>query len=221
MYTGPALVANGRDADFAEFVKSRKLSGYDLAGMQMAGDLMAGKADKALAVLAPFTGDDRTNAVTRTLEMLLLARRMDASGPMLAHLDLATPDGVAACAENRGGNQGQGDRRTMRRRAGRPSPKGEGGLLRRWNGRSGSRRRARRGRRLGPGPQSRFARNRGTIRRRRSSNLSNMPIRPSCFRSARKVVFVRVGRERRVSRQDAGSRRTTGGRSVLRLEGGG
>jgi hypothetical protein len=54
MYTGPALVANGRDADFAELVKSRSLSGYDLAGMQMAGDLMAGKADKALAVLAPF-----------------------------------------------------------------------------------------------------------------------------------------------------------------------
>ena len=98
MYTGPALVANGRDADFAELVKSRKLSGYDLAGMQMAGDLMAGKADKALAVLAPFTGDDRTNAVTRTLEMLLLARRMDASKPMFAHLDLATPDGVSACA---------------------------------------------------------------------------------------------------------------------------
>ena len=98
MYTGPALVANGRDADFAAFVKSRKLSGYDLAGMQMAGDLMAGHADKALAVLAPFTGDDRTNAVTRTLEMLLLARRMDASRPMFTHLDLATPDGVAACA---------------------------------------------------------------------------------------------------------------------------
>ncbi len=98
MYTGPALVANGRDADFTELVKSRKLSGYDLAGMQMAGDLMAGKADKALAVLAPFTGDDRTNAVTRTLEMLLLARRMDASKPMFAHLDLATPDGVSACA---------------------------------------------------------------------------------------------------------------------------
>jgi hypothetical protein len=98
MYTGPALVANGRDADFAAFVKSRKLSGYDLAGMQMAGDLMAEHADKALAVLAPFTGDDRTNAVTRTLEMLLLARPMDASRPMFTHLDLATPDGVAACA---------------------------------------------------------------------------------------------------------------------------
>ena len=99
MYTGPALVANGRDADFAEFIQSRRLSGYDLAGMQMAGDLMAGHADKALAVLAPFTGNDRTNAVTRTLEMLLLARRMDASKPLLAHLDLATPDGVAACAK--------------------------------------------------------------------------------------------------------------------------
>ena len=98
MYTGPALVANGRDADFAEFAKSRKLSGYDLAGMQMAGDLMAGHADKALAVLAPFTGDDRANAVTVTLEMLLLARRMDASGPMFAHLNLATADGVATCA---------------------------------------------------------------------------------------------------------------------------
>jgi hypothetical protein len=98
MYTGPALVANGRDADFAAFVKARKLSGYDLAGMQMAGDLMAGHVDKALAVLAPLTGDDRTNAVTRTLEMLLLARRMDASKPMFAHLDLATPDGVATCA---------------------------------------------------------------------------------------------------------------------------
>ena len=98
MYTGPALVANGRDADFAAFVKSRRLDGYDLAGMQMAGDLMVGKADKALAVLAPFTGYDRANAVTRTLEMLLLARRMDVSAPMLAHLNLATPDGVAACA---------------------------------------------------------------------------------------------------------------------------
>jgi hypothetical protein len=98
MYTGPALVANGRDADFAALVKSRKLSGYDLAGMQMAGELMAGHADKALAVLAPLTGDDRTNAVTRTLEMLLLARRMDVSAPMFAHQDLATPDGVAACA---------------------------------------------------------------------------------------------------------------------------
>jgi hypothetical protein len=51
MYTGPALVANGRDADFAAFVKSRKLSGYDLAGVQMAGDLMAAHADKALADL--------------------------------------------------------------------------------------------------------------------------------------------------------------------------
>jgi hypothetical protein len=99
MYTGPALVANGRDADFAAFVKSRKLSGYDLAGMQMAGDLMAGHADNALAVLAPRTGDARTNAVTRTLEMLLLARRMDVSAPLLAHLDLGTPDGVAACAK--------------------------------------------------------------------------------------------------------------------------
>ncbi len=98
MYTGPALVASGRDADFAELVKSRRLSGYDLAGMQMAGDLMAGKADNALAVLAPLTGNDRTNAVTRTLEMLLLARRMDASAPLFAHQDLATPDGVAACA---------------------------------------------------------------------------------------------------------------------------
>jgi hypothetical protein len=98
MYTGPALVAAGRDADFAEFVKSRKLSGYDLAGTRMAGELMAGHADKALAILAPFTGADHANAVTRTLEMLLLARRMDASGPMFAHLDLATPDGVAACA---------------------------------------------------------------------------------------------------------------------------
>ena len=41
MYTGPALVARGRDAGFAELVKSRKLDGYDLAGLQMAGDLMA------------------------------------------------------------------------------------------------------------------------------------------------------------------------------------
>jgi hypothetical protein len=97
-YVGPALVANGRDADFAELVKSRKLDGYDLAGMKMAGDLMAGKADKALAVLAPLTGDDRTNAVTRTLEMLALARRMDVSAPLLARLDPGTPDGVAACA---------------------------------------------------------------------------------------------------------------------------
>jgi hypothetical protein len=69
MYTGPALVANGRDADFAEFVKACKLSGYDLAGTQMAGDLMAGHADKALAVLAPLSGDDRSNAVTVTLEI--------------------------------------------------------------------------------------------------------------------------------------------------------
>ena len=98
MRTGPALVAGGRDVEFADLVKSRRLSGYDLAGMQMAGDLMAGKADKALAVLAPLTGNDRANAVTRTLEMLLLARRMDASAPLFAHRDLATPDGVAACA---------------------------------------------------------------------------------------------------------------------------
>jgi hypothetical protein len=98
MYTGPALVANGRNVDFAELVKSRGLSGYDLAGMQMAGDLMAGKADKALAILAPITGNDRTNAVTVTLQMLLLARRMDASAPLLAQQDRATPDGVAACA---------------------------------------------------------------------------------------------------------------------------
>ncbi len=96
--TGAALVANGREADFADLVKSWRISGYDLAAMQMAGDLMAGKADKALAVLAPLTGADRINAVTETLEMLLYARRMDVSAPMLAHLDLATPDGVAACA---------------------------------------------------------------------------------------------------------------------------
>jgi hypothetical protein len=97
--TGAALVANGRDADFADLVKSWRISGYDLAAMQMAGDLMAGKADKALAVLAPLTGNDHTNAVTETLEMLLLARRMDASAPMFAHLDLGTPDGVSACAK--------------------------------------------------------------------------------------------------------------------------
>jgi hypothetical protein len=96
--TGAALVANGRDADFADLVKTWGISGYDLAAMQMAGDLMAGHADKALAALAPLAGNDRTNAVTETLEMLLYARRMDASGPMFAHLDLATPDGVATCA---------------------------------------------------------------------------------------------------------------------------
>jgi hypothetical protein len=45
--TGAALVANGRDADFAELVKTWDISGYDLAAMQMAGNLMAGKADKA------------------------------------------------------------------------------------------------------------------------------------------------------------------------------
>jgi hypothetical protein len=49
MYTGPALVANGRDADFAAFVKSRKLSGYDLAGMQMAGDALGSRATDASA----------------------------------------------------------------------------------------------------------------------------------------------------------------------------
>src|SRR5882757_2541282 len=87
MYTGPALVANGRNVDFAELVKSRGLSGYDLAGMQMAGNLMAGKADKALAILAPLTGNDRTNAVTVTLQMLLIARRMDVSAPLLAQQD--------------------------------------------------------------------------------------------------------------------------------------
>jgi hypothetical protein len=96
--TGAALVAKGPDADFAELVKTWDISGYDLAAMQMAGALMAGHADKALAALAPFTGNDRTNAVTETLEMLLYARRMDASGPMFKHLDLATPDGVATCA---------------------------------------------------------------------------------------------------------------------------
>jgi hypothetical protein len=95
--TGAALVAKGRDVDFAELVKSWRISGYDLAAMQMAGDLMAGHADKALA-LTPLTGADHTNAVTETLEMLLYARRMDASAPLLAHLDLATPDGVVACA---------------------------------------------------------------------------------------------------------------------------
>jgi hypothetical protein len=55
MYTGPSLVANGRDADFAEFVKSRRLNGYDSAGTQMAGDLMAGKAScsaRRLSILA-------------------------------------------------------------------------------------------------------------------------------------------------------------------------
>jgi hypothetical protein len=41
MYTEPALVANGRDADLAAFVKSRNLSVYDLAAVQMAGNLMA------------------------------------------------------------------------------------------------------------------------------------------------------------------------------------
>ena len=99
LYTGPALVARGRDADFAELVKSRRLDGYDLAGLQMAGDLMAGHADKALAILAPLKGDDGANAVTRTLEALRLARRMDASAPMFAHLNLGTPDGVSACAK--------------------------------------------------------------------------------------------------------------------------
>jgi hypothetical protein len=96
--TGAALAANGRDADFAELVKTWDISGYDLAAMQMAGNLMAGKADKALAIVAPLTGNDHSNAVTETLEMLLYARRMDASGPMFAHLDLATPDGVSDCA---------------------------------------------------------------------------------------------------------------------------
>jgi hypothetical protein len=71
--TGAALVANGRDADFAELVKTWDISGYVLAAMQMAGNLMAGKADKALAIVAPLTGNDHTNAVTETLEMLLYA----------------------------------------------------------------------------------------------------------------------------------------------------
>ncbi len=97
-YTGPALVAGGRDADFADLVKSQRLSGYDLTAMQMAGDLMAGKADLAIAALAPFTGDDRINAVTETLRMLRLARRLDASAPLLAYEDLTKPDGIVACS---------------------------------------------------------------------------------------------------------------------------
>ena len=52
-YMAPALVASGRDADFAELVKSRKLDGYDLAGMQMAGDLMAGQRTRRSPSLRP------------------------------------------------------------------------------------------------------------------------------------------------------------------------
>jgi hypothetical protein len=36
--------------------------------------------------------------VTVTLQMLLIARRMDVSAPLLAQEDLTPPDGVAACA---------------------------------------------------------------------------------------------------------------------------
>jgi hypothetical protein len=188
MYTGPALVANGRDADFAQLVKSRKLSGYDLAGMQMAGDLMAGHADEALAVLAPFTGDDRTNAVTRTLEMLLLARRMDVSGPMFAHLDLATPDGVAACARIAEGTK---DRATAERCAdaldGLP-PKakadyyGAGTIIPEVVGALAA---------VGDSEQA-LALIRAQPRDAQKAafvKLSNMPIRPSCFRSPGKSLY--------------------------------
>jgi hypothetical protein len=101
-----------------------------------------------------FTGDDRTNAVTRTLEMLLLARRMDASSPMFTHLDLATPDGVAACARIAEGTK---DRATAERCADAldglpPKAKGDyfgaGTIIPEVVGRAG------RGRQLGTGPRS-------------------------------------------------------------------
>jgi hypothetical protein len=187
MYTGPALVANGRDEDFAAFVKARKLSGYDLAGMRMAGDLMAGHADKALAILAPFTGDDRTNAVTRTLEMLLLARRMDASKPMFAQLDLATPDGVATCARIAEGTKdraiaercadaldGLPPRRSRITSGPEPSSPKSWARWRQWG--------------TGSSRWLSFARNRRTLRRPRSSSSSNTAIRPSCFRSLGKSL---------------------------------
>ena len=214
MYTGPALVANGRDADFAELVKSRRLDGYDLAGMQMAGDLMAGKADKALAVLAPFTGNDRANAVTRTLEMLLLARRMDVSAPMFAHLDLATPDGVATCARIAEGTK---DRAIAERCAdaldGLP-PKakadyfGAGTVIPEVVGALAA---------VGDWEQA-LALIRAQPRDNQKAafvKLVKYAHSPELLPIGTESLCVRLARERRVSCQDAGSRRTTGGGGVL------
>ena len=94
---GSAFVANGRASDFDKFVKPLKYSPYEIAAMEMAGSLMAGKADHALKVLEGFKGQDQANAVSQTLNILRLEQRMDASAPLLPFRDLKTLDGVADC----------------------------------------------------------------------------------------------------------------------------
>ena len=153
-----------------------------------------------------FTGDDRTNAVTRTLEMSLLARRMDASRPMFTHLDLVTPDGVAACARIAEGTK---DRATAERCAdaldGLP-PKakadyfGAGTIIPEVGG-------AGCGRQLGTGPRSHSGSAEGRSKGRDRQAGEIWPFARAAS-GRQEGLCVRLARERRVSRQDAGSRWT-------------
>ena len=153
----------------------------------------------------------------RTLEMLLLARRMDASKPMFAHLDLATPDGVAACARIAEGTK---DRAIAEQCAdaldGLP-PKakadyfGAGTVIPEVVGALAA---------VGNWEQA-LALIRAQprdIRRPRSSSSLNMAIRPSCFRSPGKSLCPARPRAARIW-SGCWSLWTTGGSGVLHRDG--
>ena len=148
--------------------------------------------------------------------MLLLARRMDASGPMFAHLDLATADGgrLARIAEE------TKDRATAERCAdaldGLP-PKvkadyfGAGTVIPEVVGALAA---------AGNWEQA-LALIRAQPRDFQKAaivKLANMPIRPSCFRRPENLR-VSLARERCLSGQDAGPRRPAAGGGILRRDG--
>ncbi len=95
---GAALAAAGRSQDIEAFVKPKKFDAWEVASMQIAGALMAGKTDAALGFVAPLKGNERTNALIQTMNILRSEGREAVGAPVVALRDLKTADSVVECA---------------------------------------------------------------------------------------------------------------------------
>ena len=94
---GAALAQSGRSQEIEAYVKPNRMDAYEIAAMQIAGALMARKADLVPGLLSPLKGNERENALIQSMNILRSARRVAVGAPLIALRDLKTPDGVVEC----------------------------------------------------------------------------------------------------------------------------
>jgi hypothetical protein len=95
---GPALIAAGRSDEFKAFAASRRYEPYNVVAMEAAGNFLAGKPTEGLALIDALHGTFRKAAGVNTLAILQGTGHGDIAAPLVQYQDLATVNGVEACA---------------------------------------------------------------------------------------------------------------------------